>query len=422
MSEFNRLERILARTLARFPVVKRMTKSAYGRIAYLIYAKKYDFKCSGKLRFYGRENGESFFGYYDKSPESLDGHVLAYMYDASTAEKPGPESPIVLALFSPDAEKPSFALPISSYNWQQGARAQWVSSDLIAVNDYDEARKIYISKLISKSDFVIRKTYDYPIQDAFSTNYFLSVNYRRLAALRPDYGYTNMPPLNSEELRDVSNDGIWRVEFETGDAKLIVSLESVCELSPPPSHMDGAYHKVNHVMISPLGDKFIFLHRLVLNGRRFDRLLLADSVTGELRLLNDSGMVSHYTWIDNERLLGYMRGPDAHDGYWVVDVQAGSFEHFANGSLDHYGDGHPHAQGDLVITDTYPDRARMQKLILTNWRTGKVQEIGEFFHGFDYGAECRCDLHPRLSPDGKRAYFDSVFDGKRRLYSVDLAK
>jgi hypothetical protein len=129
-------------------------------------------------------------------------------------------------------------------------------------------------------------------------------------------------------------------------------------------------------------------------------------------------MVSHYFWVDDKTLLCYMRGPGKKDAYWLVDIDSVSFEHFAG--LDGLGDGHPHVHGDWFIADTYPNKSRMQQLNLINWKTGEVKNLGEFFHGFEFKGETRCDLHPRFSPCGKKVYFDSVFSGKRRLYKMDL--
>jgi Tol biopolymer transport system component len=58
--------------------------------------------------------------------------------------------------------------------------------------------------------------------------------------------------------------------------------------------------------------------------------------------------------------------------------------------------------------------------LLCNWKTNEVKKIGEFFHGFNFVGETRCDLHPRLSSDGKTVFFDSVFEGRRRLYCMEL--
>jgi hypothetical protein len=238
-------------------------------------------------------------------------------------------------------------------------------------------------------------------------------------SLRPDYGYRNLPSLTEDELDDVENDGLWRVDYESGDSHLLVSLADACKINPVPEFRQ-AFHKFNHVMISPDGSRFIVMHRYFVGQRRIDRLLLADANSGELELLNDYGMISHCFWADANTILGFMRGPRGKDDYWLVNVNSGDFTPLLQDKLSHYGDGHPHVYGDWFVTDTYPDKARMQHLLLCNWKTGEVKEIGEFFHSFEFQGECRCDLHPRFSPDGRAVYFDSVFSGKRQLYRMGL--
>jgi hypothetical protein len=115
-----------------------------------------------------------------------------------------------------------------------------------------------------------------------------------------------------------------------------------------------------------------------------------------------------------------MRGPGNIDGYWIVDVNKGTFSPCLQSELAKYGDGHPHVYGDWFVTDSYPNKARMQNLLLCNWKTNEVRELGEFFHSFDFQGESRCDLHPRFSPDGRAVFFDSVFSGKRKLYRMEL--
>jgi Tol biopolymer transport system component len=141
---------------------------------------------------------------------------------------------------------------------------------------------------------------------------------------------------------------------------------------------------------------------------------------GGLKLLADYGMVSHCFWVDNKTVLAYFRNSDAKDSYWLLDIETGTYNEVFNGSIEDWGDGHPHVHGDWFITDTYPDKARMQHLILVNWKTGNIKELGKFFHGFKYVEKTRCDLHPRFSPDGKCVFFDSVFSGKRQFYKMYL--
>lgn|SRR5690554_6940337 len=162
------------------------------------------------------------------------------------------------------------------------------------------------------------------------------------------------------------------------------------------------------------------MHRFLKGQRRFDRLLLLDTASKRLSLLSDYGMVSHFFWADNDTILGYMRGPENVDAYWLINLKTLEFNRLPNHALSELGDGHPHVFGDWFVTDTYPDKSRMQQLMLCNWRTGEVKKLGEFFHGFEFEGESRCDLHPRFSMDGKKVFFDSVFTGKRQLYSMDV--
>lgn len=419
MSSYSGLERGIARLLARFPTIKRLAKWGYSRLVYLRARRPFRHKACAEPIAFCEDSRESFFGYYDKSPQNGIGWVLVQISDRSTEAPPSATEGIELVVF--DAEhQPLLRVHVTAYNWQQGCRAHWLTDDLFIFNDFDGDAHGYVARVFSVEAGQEVTRFNYPVQDSCGTGYFLSLNYQRLMTLRPDYGYRNLLNLGGEQLRDLQSDGIWKVDFQTGDSVLLVSLAQACAINPAPE-FEQAVHKFNHVMISPSGQRFIVMHRYLVGQRRFDRLLLADATTGELSLLSDDGMVSHCFWADDQTILGFMRGPGGRDGYWLIDLKTGNFTPFAQDKLAPYGDGHPHVCADWFVTDTYPDKARMQHLLLCNWKTGEVKEIGEFFHGFDYAGECRCDLHPRFAPDGQSVYFDSVFSGKRKLYRMDIA-
>lgn len=418
MSNYNSLERTIARFLARFPIVKQLAKTAYSRLVYLRSKKNYRQHSLAQPIAFTTANQSSFFGYYDKSPSNSKGWVIACTTQGSTSATPSLNYPVNLDVFDAQGDV-LLSQPLAAYNWQQACRAQWITDDLIIYNDFDMQQQRYVSHVLSVEQNKNIKSFNFPVQDSFNTDYFISLNYQRLMTLRPDYGYRNLPNLSQAELDNLSQDGLWRVDYRTGDAKLLISLDQACQHQARPEFSQGT-HKFNHVMISPSGNKFIFMHRCLVAGRRLDRLFLADAESGELKLLADYGMVSHCFWADDNTVLGYMRGPGDKDAYWLLNVNTGEFTQFGAGQLEQYGDGHPHVYGDWFITDTYPNKARMQHLILCNLKTAEVKELGEFFHGFEFEGESRCDLHPRFSMDGKKVFFDSVFTGKRQLYSMDV--
>ena len=416
-TSFNPLERAIARILSKFPVIKSSSKFVYSRLVYLRNKKNYQYKTPYALTEVGASKHESFFGYYDKSPVSDDGFILFHVVHQDSRKKPSTDQSVLVSLVAPGIAEPVLQVETWAFNWQQGARPHWLTDDLFIFNDFDQQDHRYVARVYSKTSLDEVKRFELPVQDSFGTDYFLSLNCQRLMALRPDYGYRNLPSLSVAELADHEHDGIWRVDYSTGEQRLLVSLECVCAIEAKDV-FDRALHKLNHVMISPSGDRFIFIHRYLLGKQRFDRLFLANAQTGELTLLANFGMVSHCFWADDNTVLGYLRGPDDKDAYWMIDIDSGSFDCFS--VLDKFGDGHPHVSGDWFVTDTYPDKSRMQCLLLCNRKTGEVRELGEFYHGFEYAGETRCDLHPRLSPDGGSVFFDSVFDGSRKLYKLDL--
>jgi hypothetical protein len=418
VSSYSGVERNIARVLGRFPRMKQFAKLAYSRLVYLKAKKSFKYQAWVEPVVYTLNQENSFFGYYDKSPENGNGWVLAQVSKRSTKELPSKQYSIELVVFD-EEQRPLLRLPMKAYNWQQGCRCHWLTDDVFIFNDFDTDKKCFVARVYSVDSKQQVKAFEQPVQDSFGVDYFISLNYQRLMTLRPDYGYRNLPNLNAQQLGDLENDGLWRVNYETGDCRLLISLADACKIKPL-NDFQNAVHKFNHVIISPDGQRFIFMHRYYLGKRRFDRLLLGDARSGNIELLSDYGMVSHCFWADSNTVIGYMRGPSDKDGYWLLDVNNREFNPLLQDKLVFYGDGHPHVYGDWFVTDTYPDKARMQHLLLCNWKTGEVKEIGEFFHGFEFQGECRCDLHPRFSPDGRAVYFDSVFSHKRQLYRMEL--
>lgn len=417
MSNYSPLERGLAKILSKLPLLKKIAKLVYSRIVYILHRNNVHIVSVNVVKNY-KTNKETFFGYYDKSPSNLNGLVLLHSTDQNTKKTPT-ISPIKVQVFSKQYNKAIFELETSSYNWQQGSRLHWVSNDEFIFNDYDTDTQRYSARLFSVSSQLETAKFNFPVQDSFQREYYLSINYERLMAMRPDYGYRNKPALSNIELSDFKNDGIWKVDFKTGESDLIVSISDICN-SFPGNELQMASHKFNHIMISPDGSKFVFMHRYIIQGKRVDRLFVCNNDGSSLKLIANNGMVSHCFWKNNEVVFGYLRGEDNRDSYWFINVETGEFSEFKNELLSQQGDGHPNVYGKYFITDTYPNKARMQKLLLGNFETGEVKILGEFFHSFRYTDETRCDLHPRFSVDGKSIYFDSVYSGKRTLCEMEV--
>lgn len=410
MSEFSSFERYLARVLSRFPYLKKISKYLYTRVSFVRYRKKRNVYLNMPVEAI-LEDGQSFFGYYDKSPESGTGQILVHSTRQTTQKTPKHDIPIDVVLLCPK-KRELLRVATNAYNWQQGARLQWLTDDLFAFNDFDNGA--YVSRLFSATKLAQVAKFPLPIQDGWKDEFFLSINYERLNALRPDYGYRNKPLLSRSELENTDNDGIWHCNMASSESRLIISLKKLAD----DIDKEDALHKLNHVSISPDGSCFIFLHRYLIKGRRHDRLCFSTVDGRHIKVLSDFGMVSHYCWLNPWELLCFLRGPNGQDGYWKIDVNNGNFSHLD--VCQGLGDGHPSCSGNLVVTDSYPNKSRMQDLVLFDHENLKEQHLGSFFHSFKFSDESRCDLHPRFSKNGKHIYFDSVFEGRRKLYRISL--
>ena len=416
MAEFTARERLIAGMLSAMPGVKQAVKKVYVSVNALTHRKGYTqkvFMCDAPVSpVYGGEE-ESFFGYYDKCPANGRGDVLMYLTSHPTRRNPSASLPITVAVSMADGTLKKLDATYA-YNWQQGARAQWLTDDLIIYNVFED--NAYKAKVYSlEADSVVR-TYDWPVQDAFANEYFLAIDYERIMAVRPDYGYRNRPRLTDEELMSTRDVGIRQVNIATGEVRMLIAMDDIVACDHKEV-FDRCVHVVNHLMISPEGRGLIFVHRFYEGKRRHDRLMYWNGA--DLKVLMDEDMVSHYCWVSEDELFGYMRCGGV-NGFFFVNVKTGETRPCAALNVLSHGDGHPTCCGSRIIVDTYPDKSRMQHLMLYDMPSGRVEPIAEVYQSVRYMNQTRCDLHPRFGRDGKSVFFDSVFSGKRQLCKLDL--
>lgn len=416
MAGFSTTERFIADALSAFPGVKQTIKKVYIRANALVYKKNYIQRVlwsSGEIETPWHGTEESFFGYYDKIPVNSKGDVLMHLTDYNTKNVPSPSHPIKIAIVFNNGKQEVIG-ETCSYNWQQGARAMWLNNDLVMYNAYENGR--YKAVVYSVAEKKVIKSFERPVQEANGQVYYLSINYRRIMAVRPDYGYRNMAPLTKEELNDIYEAGIIKVDYASGEETELIPMEDIFRVSPK-AVFTSCVHVVNHLMLSPKATGLIFVHRFYEGKRRHDRLMYYDFK--ELRCVLDDDMVSHYCWLDEERIFGYVR-VNGTDGFYTINVKTGETKPCDALNSLHNGDGHPTYYDGKVIVDTYPDKSRIQHLMMLDLKTQEIKQIVEVYQSVKYMNETRCDMHPRFAKDGKCVYFDSVYNGKRELCKFDL--
>ena len=407
----------LKHIIRKFPCVIIFIKSIKGGLWYKIPKRRYVVHSDCIVDFCPViEREENYFGYYD-IPSNKGNFVLGHIPQSSTKKRPLSRKTVEIAVTDLSTGQTEPLAVTTAYNWQQGARLQWIGKDKIIYNDFDPKNKKYIARVYSLKEKRIVETCDYPVQALWKDMYFLSINYRRIFAMRPDYGYRCLPAESYSKLKSTEkSDGIWRYDMLSRSSSLLHSLEEVTRCGYDP-FFDKCSHNVNHLMINKSGDKFVFIHRFYFQRKRHDRLLCSDFKNVNL-LLNDN-LVSHYCWIDNDSILGYMRY-GGQDGFYIVNTVTQTVEYCEELSKKHPYDGHPSCFNDWIVLDSYPLQNRFQRLSMYNLITKRYYHLLDVYHSITFYAQSRCDLHPRFSEDGSTVFFDSVHTGKRGQYYIRI--
>lgn len=399
--------------------MRRFAKAAYQRFSFLISRKltiDYDGFVSDFIKVPG---AETFFGYYDKSPVNSSGsHILFHISTRPTYKKPDPSVPVMVGLKEMNKDTEPVTYVSRAYNWQQGCRAQWLSDTEFIFNNFNNEAGTFFSQIINIENPEQSRMLDFPVYET-GGQVGLSLNFNRLALLRPDYGYRNIVEGGVYELPDDSEDGVCICDLTNNKMELLISLQYLRELCNAEK-VDA--HKVNHIMFNPDRSGFIFLYRYFVRGRKFDTLIYSDMKGEDIRILSSNEIISHYCWTSPIEIVAYMRGPDQIERYYRISSDTGSTAVYGEGLIDHFGDGHPSFVNGIMVFDTYPDKSRHKKLLTYHPGTNRLSEIGRFYESFKYRGETRCDLHPRHLVNTNLVSVDSVHEGKRQMYLIELDK
>ncbi len=315
-----------------------------------------------------------------------------------------------------------------AWNWQQGCMLQWLpgSRSEVIWNDRQHDRFVCHILDIESRKRLTPRTLDHPIYCLSPDGrWALSPDFRRLNDCRPGYGYAGLPDPNAQ-IAAPDDAGIWRIDMQTGKQSLIFSFADAAKIPFAGGFAADAKHWFNHLLFSPDGKRFVFLHRWrgPKDATWQTRMFSADTDGGNPFVLIPTGKVSHFVWRDATHVTAYAGHPRS--GEWrfcVFEDRTQNVEVTGEGVLQE--DGHctyvPGTENRWLLNDTYPDKLhRQQHPHLFHIPTGRRVPLGHFPSPAEYRGEWRCDTHPSVSRDGRWASIDSPHNGGRQVYLIDL--
>jgi hypothetical protein len=397
-----------------------------------------------------------FFGYFNTPQVSRDGTKALALRTAFIDRVPEGTDEAEVGYFDLSTGRFHDLGRTNTFNWQQGCMLQFLGPDYdsrVIFNRFNGKR--FVAEIV---DLVTgeRRTVDSAVYAVFpDADRALTLDFARHYWCRRGYSYGNLVD-EAKNRAVVPGDAISLVSLATGASRPVVTIEQMLALKPL-SNMEGAVHYLEHMSINPNGSKFVFLHRWKpAAGGIHARLCVANADGTGIKILNDSGRMSHFCWADNRTLLGYggIANPfnalrknrtitkslfrvllpiykalvkDSSkvakaltgDSYISIDTETGAIQPIALPLRAE--DGHPAMlrAGQIFITDTYARAKQDQRPSLFAYdlsndhltRVDQLDSIPEFDE-----TPLRCDLHPRVSPCGAFVSVDTMDRGVRGTY------
>ena len=354
-----------------------------------------------------------------------------------------------------------------AYNWQQGAMLQWLPGEgnenkVIYNFSKDNHFKARIYDIVTGEEKII----DYPIycitpdgKKAITLNYERSYwcrAYHYQSVVNPEY-----------DVRLAEDDGVFEVDLENNTVRRIVDIHDVMNADSDECFSE-AKHWLEHIMISPDGSRFVFLHRFSLGVGYATRICIVNIDGSELQVIGDWHKYdwSHFGWKGNNEFVIYTVESTKLTKTMVAPMMAASkpkmtlksviisvikkvvpkrlkakahkryYQHYVlkNGKFVLEGayncsalriDGHPSFTEDerYMVTDSYPFEDGFRHLIIYDTETGKACVLAKLYAPF-WGNPANCDLHPKLCKDNNYVVVDTAYTGKHRMicFKIDWEK
>lgn len=373
------------------------------------------------------DDAHYFFGYYDMRPYSKGRHLtlrVPFLDRIPEADDVAEIGYVKDKVFTPFAST-------TAWNFQQSAMLQWhpYLEDTVYYNEFVNGNCVTTTHNIATGE---KKHTDRPTACISPDGKWgLSVNFARIYAFRPGYGYAACVDPNAD-VNQPTDDGVFLVDMETGRSKFLVdyvTLGRVGGFSPEDKIL------VNHITFNTDSSRYCMLVRNFGDPRTgWLTSLMVGDLNGNVRTILEKTYVSHYVWLDDDHLIAHCAAePTDEEWNWspsnssmfCIDMTDGSYEKW---DMPYFrllpGGGDIHCNiipgSDYVIGDGYPVNG-LRYLLAYNRKTGAWRVLLRAKTLPPANTDVRCDLHARFIDGGKYITYDTTENGKRQIAMIDTS-
>lgn len=296
----------------------------------------------------------------------------------------------------------------TAWNWQQGARLQWrPGSEEILWNDRSDDGTRYVCRVYNFKTGA-RRTLPRPVYTPSPNGTTaLTHDFERMK-----HGGTPYVGIEDKYAGQYApkETGIWRMDLNTGEATLIMSLEKMAQSAYPKGPPASGCLYIFREGWNPSGSRFIAF--LKDPDNKFDKAFSMTPAGTDIRYLYN--LPSHHEWRDDRCILdgrGYYLYEDGGTGKFKDRL----FESSYNGHVSYI----PGPGGNWVISDTYAVDG-YQYLFLYHVPSKRFVPLAKLMSAAPTNTY-RVDLHPRLSRDRRTVSIDATHEGLgRQMYILDI--
>lgn len=251
--------------------------------------------------------------------------------------------------------------------------------------------------------------------------YGLSVNFGRIFAFRPGYGYEGFVD-ESADINAPENDGVFLTDLISGKSKILIGYTSLSNMS---GFNDDDKVLVNHITFNKTSDRYVVLVRnFPKPGGWWSTSMLVGDLRGNIKPILKNTYVSHYNWLNDHEIVAHCCVNNK-NSLFLLNVDTGEAFEYKIPYSDEPGNPDIHCNyspdGKYIIGDGYP-HDHYRSLVAINAENGSSKTLFKVLGDNPPIVDIRCDLHARFVFGGKYISYDTIHNGKRQIGLVSADK